>query len=101
MVIPTINLFCTDPANGLHVNYGRQGPWELYSPTGTLITTFYGFTIQNLDADICGPPDTPNVTAYATDGSGDYVTVTDYISWEYVYDSNGNVAYGPFGPCPQ
>ena len=100
MIVPYTVRRCLDQDNGLYISYTEYGPWTLYSPTGSVIEQYDAITVQNQNDDICGLPDTPSTIGYAADGSGNYVSVTDYLQWKYVYDSNGNVLYGPFGACP-
>ena len=99
MVVPTTVHRCLDTSSGLYISYEVYGAWTLYSPTGSVIETYGATTIQNPNDDLCGLPDTPTAVGYATDGSGNYVSVTDYYHWNYIYDPNGNIIDG-FVACP-
>jgi hypothetical protein len=105
MVAP-YHAFTCPVSGGLLHSYSTVGFWNLYSATGTLLKFFDAYTIQNTknaqDGD-CGPNNTPDSTGYASDSSGEYIKVTNYINWGgYVYAANGSIAYGPFNQqCSQ
>ena len=73
------NARCYDTGTGLWVTYYVVGPGVLYNPLGAVIKDYVGYTVQNTDwQTTCGPADNPNVIAYASDGSGQYIKVHSY-----------------------
>jgi hypothetical protein len=108
MVAPSHVFVCPVTYNGQNLlhPYTSTGFWYLYSPTGTLLKYFDAYTINNNESSQngeCGPANMPDSTGYASDGSAQYIVITNYadMKGDVVYNANGSVAYGPFSGCQE
>ena len=69
--------------------YARYSPWIWIAPDGTQ-HSFPAVTIMPLYPGTCGGTGTPTATAYASDGSGFSISITDYSN-AIVYAPDGTV----------
>jgi hypothetical protein len=72
--------------------YARYSPWYYVAPDGTR-RTFPVTTIEPLYPGHCGGSGTPTAAGYANDGSGFYISITNYTT-ATVYAPDGTILGG-------